>query len=247
MMLAASCLRPMLMDALVVRIAFARLPPACRRRRIRPWRARSAAGTAWLMRPMRAASAAVMRSPVISHSLPARIRRVRPDDRGSVSRREADAHVRIADLRGLDCEDDVAEEGKCRTEARRMAVDPGDDGLLAIEQGKDDALGLPRGLAKPSSIIVCIHGMSPPEQKARPAPVSTITSDPGSSAASLKIVASSARCSRVDGVEFIGSVEGQRKERPRRSCRMKASGSARSRPRLSLVRFRLKATKLTRK
>ncbi len=32
---------------------------------------------------------------------------------------------------------------------------------------------------KPSSIIVCIQGMSPPEQKARPAPVSTITSDPG--------------------------------------------------------------------
>ncbi len=73
---------------------------------------------------------------------------LRPDDRGAVSCREADAHVRIADLCGLDGEDDVAEEGKCRTEARRMAVDPGYDGLLAIEQGKDDALGLARGLAE---------------------------------------------------------------------------------------------------
>src|SRR3546814_12508412 len=59
---------------------------------------------------------------------------LRPDDRAAIARRQADMHMRIRDARRFISDDDIAEECDRGAQPDRVAVDPGDDRLLA---GKD--------------------------------------------------------------------------------------------------------------
>ncbi len=93
-----------------------------------------------------------------------------------------------------------------------MAVDPGDDGLLAIEQGKDDALGLPRGLAE----ALVDHRLHPGDVAPRAEGAPRAREHDHIGPRVIGCIAEDRRELRmergVDGVEFIGPVEGQRED-----------------------------------
>ncbi len=136
MMLAASCLRPMLMDAFVVRIANCAPCRQLVRERVDP--------RVKLCRRHRMVDQTHARGIGSGHQIaghqpflgPRVADELRPDDRGAITGRKSDADVRITDLRSLSGEDDIAEDGECRAEACRMAVDPGDDRLFGNRAGE---------------------------------------------------------------------------------------------------------------
>jgi len=73
--------------------------------------------------------------------------------------------VRVGEVRALGHEDDVAEEREGRAEPDGGAVDAGDDRLLALEKGGDDALRV-QARARPF-VRALEHALEPLEVAAR--------------------------------------------------------------------------------
>ncbi len=67
---------------------------------------------------------------------------LRPDEGPAIAGDEADGDMRIADLRLVGGDDDVAEQGEGGAEPRRMAVEAADQRLVEVELAEDDVLGL---------------------------------------------------------------------------------------------------------
>ena len=105
-------------------------------------------------------------SPVSRHSLRAGIPdELRPDHRAAVAGDEPDLDVRVADLRVLVRHDHVAEECERSAETGRGAVQPADDRLLEVEQGRDDALGVGQDAAEAGRVVD--HVLEPDHVAAR--------------------------------------------------------------------------------
>jgi len=80
------------------------------------------------------------------------VRQQRPDDRPAVARREADVHVRVAELRALDGDDDVTEQRHRSAEASHVPVDAGHERLVEVDHVLDHLLAvadhLPEGVLR---------------------------------------------------------------------------------------------------
>ena len=76
-----------------------------------------------------------------------------PDHGAAIASDEADADMRVADLRVLGGEDDVAKEGDRGAQAGGVTVELGNHGLLAIEQRVDDLLAFSRRLLERCRLV----------------------------------------------------------------------------------------------